>query len=133
MNRRVALAVVVALAVASPGRALAEPAADETSEPPPTGRGLIISGSIVGGAGILMLVPGIVFVVSGRNSREGLASAIGWMLTGVGLAFVATGTGLLVPGVRRNREFRAWKRSQMAAFGSTDRVAPAPGGFVLRF
>jgi hypothetical protein len=121
------LAVVVALVVGLPDRALAEPAADEMAEPPPTGRGLIISASIVGGVGMLMLVPGLVFVVSGRNSREGLASAIGWMLTGFGLAFVATGTGLLVPGVRRNQRFRAWKRGQMTAFGFTDRVASPSG------
>lgn len=118
------------LAVASFASALGVPAqAYAADDAPPTGRGLMISGGIVGGVGVALLVPGIVFVVSGRTSREGLASGIGWMLTGTGLAFVAAGTGLLVPGVIRHRRHQAWQ----AEHATSSRFGPAPGGFAIRF
>lgn len=124
------LSLVLALALAAPHRAHAAPSED----PPPTGRGLIISGSIVGGLGISALVPGIVFLITGRTSREGLATAIGVLLTSVGVIAVGTGAGLLAPGIVRKRRYEAWKADSSTAFATpVGRIGPAPRGFVLRF
>jgi hypothetical protein len=127
---RAAFRIARALLLVSCVAAMAVPAQAHAADAPPSGRGLMISGGIVGGIGVAMLVPGVVFLVTGRTSREGLATAIGAMLTGVGVACIGAGTGLLVPGVMRHRRHQAWQAEQAT---TGDRVGPAPGGFILRF
>ncbi len=124
------VSVALALGLAAPTSVSAAP----PSDPPPTGRGLIISGSIVGGLGVAALVPGVVFLITGRNSREGLASAIGAILTTVGVIGVGTGVGLLAPGIIRHRRYQDWKASSTdAAAARVGRIGVAPGGLVFRF
>lgn len=124
------VSLVLALSLAAPNRAQAA----SSEDPPPTGRGLIISGSIVGGLGVAALVPGIVFLITGRTSREGLATAIGVLLTSVGVIGVGTGAGLLAPGIVRKRRYDDWKADSSSALATpVGRIGLAPGGLVLRF
>lgn len=133
------LAPVVAIALLSqtslPSEAWAAPA--PSSDPPPTGRGLIISGSVVLGVGLAAMIPGVVMMIMYRGSREGYGSAIGAMILGAGGVFVLTGTGLLVPGLVRRHRYREWQADPMnSAFGFAPvhpRMSFGPGGFVLRF
>lgn len=133
MTRFLATTLALAIAVTAwlPRRVSAAPAVDDGSEPP-TGRGLIIAGGVVGGVGIATMIPGIVFLALGRSSREGLGSFLGGVLLGVGSIALVTGTGLLVPGLVRRHRHREYVDA-MRARASGPRLWPAPGGFVVRF
>jgi hypothetical protein len=124
------------MALSMPSRARAA-AADVLGDPPPTGRGLIISGSLMLGVSVATIVPGVVMLITGRHSREGLATAIGVFLVGAGGLFAATGTGLLVPGIVRNRRYREYRTGQADASWNLAPLGPrgaiGPGGAVLRF
>jgi hypothetical protein len=130
------IAIALVMEVSVPSRVRAAPA-DSTGDRPPDGRGLIVSGSVVMGVGMVAVIPGVVMLIAGRGSREGLASAIGGLLVGVGGVFVATGTGLLVPGLVRRRRYREYHANRLeASFGlvpTGQRASIGPGGFALRF
>ena len=124
---RDALALGLALALASPWAEAAPPATEE----PPTGSGLITSGSVVLGIGGAAVLGGSVMLIVFAGSREGYGSAIGVYTILAGLVVSAVGVGLLVPGLSRRGKHRTWEAENMARLGDptmslTLRGAPGP-------
>jgi hypothetical protein len=89
--------------------------------PPPKGTGRIVTGAILGPAGLALTIAGIVGATTamlGDNRRLSVP------MIGVGLVSTALGTGLLVDGILRRQRFFKWQ-----ARGVSLVPVAAPGRF----
>jgi hypothetical protein len=97
--------------------------------PPPSGTGLIITGSIftaIGGVNLLTAPICVTGAVSPDLQTVCLGAALG-----IGITFVVVGIPMLVVGVSRRNAYREWKRSGGFARLTDLDVTPVPGGSTL--
>lgn len=131
MKAILSLAVSAAITLAS-GPALAQDRGLDlqNSKPPPTGTGMLVTGSILTGVGAVNLLSSPLCKTSLIPS-DTQDVCLGSSLV-IGGVFAAVGIPLLLVGISRHNNYVEWKREHRAVALLTDvGVAPTPGGAAL--
>jgi hypothetical protein len=137
MNRALpVLAFSLAALAAAPSPAQAQyapyppPPPVYVERPPSTGIGLIVTGSVFTGIGVVNLVTAPICKTSAiAQSTQSLCLDASLVLAGITLAI---GVPMLAVGVVRHNAYVEWKKSNSLAARLTDLgIAPVPGGGVL--
>ncbi|WP_404363096.1 hypothetical protein ACIHQR_23915 [Corallococcus coralloides] len=131
MKTPVSLFVSAAFALA-PGSVLAQERETELlgGRPPPTGTGMLVTGSILTGVGAVNLLSSPL-CKTGLVPRDTQDVCLGSSLV-IGGVLAAVGLPLLFVGISRHNDYVEWKRQHRALSLLTDvGVAPAPGGAAL--
>ncbi|GMU03653.1 hypothetical protein KH5H1_77760 [Corallococcus caeni] len=131
MNVTLSLVVSAAVTFASAPALAQEPQLDLLNgKPPPTGTGMLVTGSILTGVGAVNLLTSPLCKTSlVPGDTQGVC--LGTSLV-VGGLFAAVGVPLLIVGVSRHNSYVEWKRQRSALSALLDlNVTPTPGGAAL--
>ncbi|WP_375758427.1 hypothetical protein [Corallococcus exercitus] len=99
-------------------------------KPPPTGTGMLVTGSIMTGVGAVNLLTSPLCKTS-MVPRDTQDVCLGTSLV-IGGALTAVGVPLLLVGISRHNNYVEWKRQHRALAALTDvSIAPTRGGAAL--